>query len=130
MAFMVLFSTLSFNVSKHYCAGEIASVSYFLQADGCATEIVEPTCDPEKETQVHIEKKSCCDTENDFVDGSDFLKDETKAVATTLHFCSIKLPFDNLVSSVEYISKEETFKLYHPPLVLKDITVLYETFLI
>lgn len=130
MALLVLFSTLSFNVSKHYCAGEIASVSYFVQADGCAVEEVEPVCDPKSETQAHIEKKSCCDTEIDFVDGSDFFHNKTKIIAESLSFYLPASPFENLLFSVVETKQNKDVTFYQPPLLSKDVVVLYETYLI
>jgi len=129
MALLVLFSTLSFNVSKHYCAGEIASVSYFLHAEGCGMEEEKYSCDQDFETQ-HVDKKSCCDTEIDFVDGSDFFQKQTNITSANTDFQFFNFPLEDLTFNEENLKERIQLKLYSPPLLVIDKVVLYEIYLI
>lgn len=129
MALLVLFSTLSFNVNKHYCAGEIASVSYFLHSDGCGMEEEETFCDQDLESD-HVEKKSCCSTETDFVNGSDFLQKEIKTPSYISSFELFNFPLEEYTFTEGKFKEKPQLKLYSPPLLKIDKVVLYETYLI
>jgi hypothetical protein len=127
MALLVLFSSLSFGVSKHYCAGEVAAVSYFVAADGCAMEENRSSCD--SPVSSHVEKKSCCETKYQFVDGNDFLQKEN---ASLIGFDVAKSFFyySEISFQSEFELEYDSFVYYSSPILLRDRTVLFETYLI
>lgn len=127
MALLVLFSSMSFGVSKHYCADEVASVSYFVADSGCGMEALPVSCETTK-TQ-HIEKKSCCKTEFQLIDGSDFLqKDDFSIVKIQLE--SYLIPVVSDLSFQIFDTNNNAYNFYSSPTLLKDRTVLFETYLI
>ena len=63
LALLVLFSTVSFTVEKHYCGDVLVDVSVFSEAENCGMEAMEK-----------LQKKSCCKDEVDVVEGQDELK--------------------------------------------------------
>lgn len=63
MALLVLFSTVSFTVEKHYCGDVLVDVSVFSEVDKCALETLEIQMG-----------KTCCKDEVDVVLGQDALK--------------------------------------------------------
>ena len=63
MALLVLFSTVSFTVEKHFCGDVLVDISVFVEAEKCAMEAMET-----------LQKKSCCKDEIDVVEGQDELK--------------------------------------------------------
>ena len=63
LALMVLFSTVSFTVEKHFCGDVLVDVSVFTDVEKCAMEAMEMK-----------QKKSCCKDEVDVLKGQDELK--------------------------------------------------------
>ena len=66
MAILVLFSTVSFTVEKHFCGDVLVDVSVFTEAQKCATEAYE------KEIETFT-KKSCCKDTVDVFEGQNEL---------------------------------------------------------
>ncbi|WP_370103834.1 hypothetical protein, partial [Winogradskyella sp.] len=64
LSFLVLFSTLSLTVEKHFCGDILIDVAIFTESEKCAMEAFEM----EKEK---ITKMSCCKDEIDILDGID-----------------------------------------------------------
>ena len=60
LAFLVLFSTLSFTVEKHYCGDFLVDVSYVGHTDGCGMEM---------DALSKTTKKSCCKDEIHKIEG-------------------------------------------------------------
>lgn len=128
MALLVLFSSLSFGVSKHYCAGEVSEVSYFVDVNGCEMPQQVASCDTSKIESV--KKKSCCETTYHFVDGNDF---PSKKITTLVSFDPQITIIQNWNFSF-YLSQEnldsKSFFEYHSPPILKNRVVFYESYLI
>ncbi|RPD99633.1 hypothetical protein EGM88_03565 [Aureibaculum marinum] len=126
MAFIVLFSTLSFTVQKHICGGKIADVAFFGDLDRCGI----PDEAFDNDYLLKIEKESCCKDEVHFVRGSNAkLKVVLKLQDQTQQFVFLfTYTYINLFKSVE--EKLNSFLNYSPPIIIKNIQVLYETFII
>ncbi|WCC42067.1 hypothetical protein PJJ26_11540 [Tenacibaculum finnmarkense] len=45
LALLVLISTFSFTVEKHYCGDFLVDISYLGEADNCGTLVTENTCE-------------------------------------------------------------------------------------
>ena len=127
LALLVLFSAMSFNVSKHYCAGEVASISYFLDMADCDMEQEKKCCD-ENAAEQKIEQESCCDTEIDFINGSNFLQKETIITATNSNIYFFYSLFKTSLFSLDKPKGNNELIPYSPPILLADIVVLYETY--
>ena len=69
MAFVVLFSTLSFTVNMHYCGDTLVETVIFKKAKGCGMEMQNPST-----KGCAITKKNCCDDKQLIIDGQDELK--------------------------------------------------------
>ncbi len=116
MALTVLMSTLSFTVSMHYCQGELVDTAVFQKAHDCGMEM--------------SDKDNCCDDKEIKIEGQDELKlpvadlnlDQQVFVISFLH-SYIKL----FEASKE---RKESFSNYPPPLIVKQIFKLDETYLI
>jgi hypothetical protein len=127
IALLVLFSSLSFGVSKHYCAGEVSNVSYFLSVDGCVMEKNISSCDTSESEGFN--KKSCCETKYQFIDGNDFLQKDIVSFIT-LEFDNVLFLYQEISSiDIELVSENKNI-YYSPPILLTDRTVLFETYLI
>ena len=56
MAFIVLFSTMSFSISEHYCGDNLVDSSLFSTAESCGMEMEKPS--PLEDCK--IQKNNCC----------------------------------------------------------------------
>ena len=125
MAFVVLFSTMSFTVNMHYCGGTLVETAVFNKAEGCGMEMEKTSTDG-----CEITKKNCCDDKQLMVDGQDELQlqadnisFEQQAFIASFVYTYINL-FEGLNKNVS------SFEEYKPPLVIKQIFKLDETYLI
>ena len=125
MAFVVLFSTLSFTVNMHYCGDTLMDTAIFHKAETCGMEMENPSS-----KDCSITKKNCCSDEQLIVDGQDELQlslekislEQQVFIASFVHtYINLFEGLDNNVSSYEE---------YEPPLVIRQIFKLDETYLI
>jgi len=119
MAFLVLLSTVSFTIEKHFCGDTLIDSAIFSQAQGCGMEMSS------------TEKKQCCKDELELVKGQDKLK-LSKFEEISLHhqviFSSFAYSFLNLF---DFIDKEIVpHKDYSPPHLVTDIQILDQVFII
>lgn len=116
MALLVLCSTTSFTLEKHYCGDALVDVAIFSEAKSCGDMDI---------------KKTCCDDELDVVEGQDELKlssFEDLDLEQQQFLVSFAVTYLNTFESLF----EETIlhKAYSPPDLVYDIQVLDEVFLI
>ncbi|MRI01759.1 hypothetical protein GH721_14550 [Kriegella sp. EG-1] len=127
MALMVLASTVSWTVSKHYCMGRLINVSLFAHAEDCGMDSADS--DASKILKISYEN-SCCDNEMITVSGQD-----------ELAFSYSDLELDQQYFLVSYIQsylnllQEDTSSTvpgnqYPPPILVKNIYLLDEVFLL
>lgn len=119
MMLLVLFSTVSFTIEKHFCGDVLIDVSYFFEGDTCAMDVEET-----------IKKRSCCKDEVDVVKGQDELQlgafkdfDLQPEFVTAFVYTYINL-FKGLPKQVI------PHKDYSPPNLVADIQVLDQVFII
>ena len=124
MAVLVLFSTLSLTIEKHFCGDALVDVSVFTTVQKCSS-------DEDSIEHPVIMKKSCCKDTVDLVEGQDelLLKTFNDLDDQELEFLV------SLVYSFSYVplleqKKHVSHKHYEPPNLFYDIQVLYETYLI
>lgn len=121
LALLVLVSTFSFTVDKHFCGNMLVDLAIFSEAD---------TCGMDMQSEMGLAEDSCCTNQKTAVEGQDELKisfnsldlDQQIFLSTFTH------TFINLFEGtpVEVIP----FKDYSPPLLVADIQVLDQVFLI
>lgn len=125
MAVVVLFSTMSFTVNMHYCGDTLVETTVFKKAKGCGMEMQNPSTDG-----CSITKKNCCTDKLLIADGQDELKisfdnltfEQQQFVASFIYsYINLFKGFDKEVS---------TFQEYKPPLVVRQIYKIDETYLI
>lgn len=129
MAFVVLFSTLSFSVNKHYCGEMLFSKTLFFQAQDCGMQQMY-VCGDDNTSSQSVKNNGCCHNETLLIKGQNL---EQKAItATNLDIQKIAvIPNFNILSFEDIYQKKPTFyKNYSPPLLVKNIPVLVQSFLI
>lgn len=123
MAFLMLFSTMSFTVEKHFCGNFLVDTAIFSEAETCGMEM---HASPED----GVAEDNCCKEQKVSVEGQDELKlnfdqlDLNQQVfLTSFAFTYVDL-FQGLPEQII------PFKDYTPPLLVSDIQLLSQTFLI
>jgi hypothetical protein len=125
MTFVVLFSTLSFTMNMHYCGDTLVETAIFHKAKGCGMEMEKPSTEG-----CSITKKNCCDDKQLAIEGQDELQlqldkitfEQQVFIASFVHtYINLFEGLDNNVSSYEE---------YKPPLVVRQIFKIDETYLI
>jgi len=126
MALIVLFSTFSFTVHQHYCGDELKDTSVFFEAEKCEMEkmMAETSC------SLHQKKKACCEDVVEVVQGQDELKItfDTLSFDQQLFVASFVYTYTNLFEGLE--ENTTSFSEYPPPLIVRQIFKLDETYLI
>ena len=125
MTIVVLFSTMSFTIDMHYCGNSLVETAIFKKAKGCGMEMENPSTEG-----CSITKKNCCDDKQLAIEGQDELQlqfdkitfEQQVFIASFVHtYINLFEGLDNNVSSYEE---------YKPPLVVRQIFKIDETYLI
>lgn len=118
LAFLVLFSTLSFTVEKHYCGDFLMDVSFTGDASDCGMNM--------KKT-----KKKCCKDELHHIEGQDQLQQfsiEDFDIKKQQFLVVFVKSYQDLL--VRYTLKNTTYKDFPPPDNPFNYQVQYQSFLI
>ncbi|GAA4893365.1 hypothetical protein GCM10023311_17350 [Flaviramulus aquimarinus] len=120
MALLVLFSTVSFTVEKHFCGDVLVDVSVFAEAEKCEMEALEI-----------LQKKTCCKDEIEIIEGQDELK------VVSFEDLDFKKQHFIIAYTYAYLNGFEGLpkqtiphKDYSPPNLVTDIQVLDQVFII
>ena len=125
MASLVLFSTLSFTVEKHICAGEVADIALFGDLERCGMPSENRFND-----FFSFEKESCCQDEVHFVKGSNSELNVSHKSQVQAQVFVILYTYSYLNLFESKAKTSNSFLSYSSPIVVKNIQVLYDTFLI
>lgn len=126
MAMVVMFSTMSFSINKHYCMDHLVDVSLILPAENCGMDmIITDTTDSEELTAT-----PCCSDEHIAVEGQDEIS-TTSAVSIDIDkVFATAFVYSYVLLFEPEIQDQPEFKAYQPPLITRDLPVLFETYLI
>ncbi|MFZ2282795.1 MAG: hypothetical protein WAV86_02880 [Lutibacter sp.] len=121
---LLLISSVSFTVEKHLCGGQVFSESFFGNAEKCGMD--DGLCKAEN-NNLSVSKKSCCEDEIQFINGSVFEKTPVlKLESNQQNFIVFNIIDAGLFSQKE---KESThFKNYLPPPNTHNFNILYQVF--
>ena len=130
MALVVLFSTMSFTMSSHYCGDSLVDSSIFSNLKSCGMESETTAIDSLKSSDCSITKKGCCSEETEIVKGQDELQlTFEKASFEQQIFVAVFLnTYNNLFELTDEVQR--SIRIYPPPLIVKQIFKLDETYLI
>ncbi len=126
LALLVLFSTVSFTVEKHFCGDVLVDMAMFSEAQKCVSDIQLSSIE-----KAQISKKNCCKDTVDFVKGQSELQIKTfsdlsiskQAILSAYVYTFINL-FEGLPEQII------PHKDYSPPNLVADIQVLDQVFII
>ena len=125
MAIVVLFSTMSFTVDMHYCGDTLVDSAIFHKAETCGMEMESPSTEG-----CSIKIKDCCSDEQLVIDGQDELKITFDKLTfdQQVFVASFVYTYINLFEGLE--ENVTSYRDYAPPLVIRQIYKLDETYLI
>ncbi|WP_194768404.1 HYC_CC_PP family protein [Tamlana sp. I1] len=125
MAFVVLFSTMSFAVNMHYCGDKLVDASIFHNAETCGMEMNALPVEG-----CEITKKDCCNDVQVVVDGQDELQVSLDKITfeQQLFVASFIYTYINLFEGLD--KNVASFEAYNAPHVIRQIFKLDESFLI
>lgn len=126
MAVVVLFSTMSFTISKHYCGDTLVDTAIFKKAKTCGMDMQMLA----RSSDCSVTKTKCCTEEQQVVNGQDELQlsidkisfEQQVFTATYIH-TYINL-FEGLNNNIT------SYEKYEPPLVIRQLYKIDETYLI
>lgn len=126
VAFLVLFSTLSFTVDKHYCGDRLVEVAIFSDVKGCGM-VKDMEIDKETSDVISFSKTSCCKNESSFIEGNSIDQQAVqKLKLQQINFATaLIVSFNNLTIETSHIT---SFSHYDPPIVDHEVIILYENF--
>lgn len=122
LAFLVLFSTFSFTVDKHYCGDFLVDVSFTGKSENCGMQM---------DKVATTIKKNCCKDEVHKVEGQDELqlnKIEKITFEKEQFLTAFVISYKDLFVVKE--PKNNFYKDFSPPDISLDYQILYQTFLI
>ena len=127
MALVVFFSTMSFSVERHFCGDTLVDFSFFGNTETCGMELQQAYSDAEK---CSFDKDDCCSDEILSVEGQDELKVSFNNLTfdQQLFITSFVYSYINLFEGLE--ANIVPFEHYPPPILVRDILILDQTFLI
>ena len=126
MTFVVIFSTMSFSISEHYCGEYLVDSALFSKAESCGMELEKPS--PNK--HCNVQKSNCCSDVIKQFEGQSELKTDFSNLnfEQQVFVASYVYSYLNLFEGLE--NNIIPFKNYSPPLIVTDIQVLDQVFLI
>ena len=130
MAVLVLFSTLSISIEKHYCGEHLVDVAIFSEAESCGMEMADMDLST-SEDGPSISKKTCCTDVVNLLEGQDELSVE-KTKELSQHQKVFLFSFTYVFSGLFELEPQQQvpFEHYAPPNVIEDIQALNQVFLI
>ncbi|MEO8773532.1 MAG: hypothetical protein ABI263_09540 [Gelidibacter sp.] len=124
MALLVLLSTVSFTMEKHFCGDTLIDVAVFSKANSCGMEM-------DAISIAVLEKKSCCKDELEIVKGQDKLKKasfEDLDVDQEIFLATLPYSYSNFFERLP--EQDVPHKNYSPSNLVTDIQVLGQVFII
>ena len=122
LAFLVLFSTLSFTVDKHYCGDFLVDISFTGEAQVCGLKMDNTSL---------TKKKNCCKDEVHKFEGQDELqtrKVENITFENEQFLTAFVILFKGLC--IENNTDNDLYRDFSPPDIPVSYQILYQYFLI
>ena len=124
MVTIILLSTTSFSIYKHFCGDNLVSIT---------TEKVDSCCDSKisiKSNKLNFSEKNCCKNEATFkkIELFDYTNSVKITKSQTLFLSSFYASF--IQNSTIVTTSKKYYKDFFPPTLVSNKQVLFQTFLI
>lgn len=124
MALLVLLSTVSFTIEKHFCGDTLVDVAVFSEIQHCGMDMV-------LKKATSIQKETCCKNELEFLKGQDGLikkSFEDLSISKQLFFATLVQSYLHLFEGLP--EPQKSHNDYSPPILVTDIHLLDQVFII
>ncbi|MGK0386371.1 MAG: hypothetical protein ACI849_000985 [Patiriisocius sp.] len=128
LSLLLLISNTGIAYAQHFC-GEyemMAKVTFGQKKLSCGMAMEQDDCDEAQENEEH----SCCSNQYTQVDVDDTIAQTAFEYQISSVFDDLRTPSYSIPSEILILQKEIVYIKYNPPPLIKDIPVLFETFLI
>jgi len=141
MAFVMFATTVNLAIDMHYCQGKLQNVSFFGKAETCHDRMAAKMKNCPNHQMMMAEESSnqgcsmsktgCCDSKSLHIQSDlDQLGFSSEFVVST-ELQQLVVAFVTVFFNNDFIEKSTpNFQYYHPPIVVKDIPVLNQSFLL
>jgi hypothetical protein len=140
LAGLMFFTSVGFSVDTHYCQGQLKSFSFFGNATPCH-DMVDET--PMKECPRHekmmaeneersVDKKNCCSNKTLYFHFDEDQQSQNVNLVVSQQLQQFVIAYVAVFLYNDFIieSYAASYAHYKPPLVSRDIPVLFESFLL
>ena len=137
MAFLMFFTSVGFSIDMHFCRGQLKSVNLLGKAKSChVVGAAMKNCPHHQQAQTAvnktIKKKDCCENQLKYFHLDQDQQQNTASFSlsslSSLQFIVVNL---STYSSTSFSNQEVTTDhLYKPPVLFRDIPVLFANFLL
>jgi len=126
MALLVMLSTVSFTIESHFCGDVLVDSTLFGSAKSCGMDLAQTKSSKEDS----LEGKNCCNNEQITINGQNELSVtfDKLSIDQQVFVVSFVYTYLNLFEGLGY--KVPSFSEYPPPLIVKTIYKLDESYLI
>ena len=126
MSFVVLFSTTSFAITKHFCGDTLIDTAVFNKAETCGMEMdLASTVEG-----CSVIKENCCNDQQILIDGQDEVQIQFDKISfeQKVFIASFIYSYVNLFEGLD--KNVSSFEEYAPPVVTNQIYKIDESYLI
>ncbi len=141
MAFVMFATTVNLAIDMHYCQGQLQSVSFFGKAETCHDRMATKmkNCpnhqkmmeEASSKEGCSMSKKGCCESKSFHIQSDLEQLNSSSEFVVSQELQQFITAFVAVFFQNDFIEKSShNFQHYHPPIVLKDIPVLNQSFLL
>jgi len=128
MSLVVLVSTMSFTIDMHYCGDTLVDTAIFRKAKKCGMEIQTSKLDAACSSM--IMKKGCCSEQQLIIEGQDELKISFEQLSLDQQWFVASLVYTYIQRFEDLQENKTSFSEYPPPLIVRQLYKLDESYLI
>ncbi|WP_289060929.1 hypothetical protein [uncultured Zobellia sp.] len=125
MALVLLVSTTSFKVEKHYCMGYLVDVAFFSDAQDCGMAMF-----LDENIGSTVDKMSCCNSELIAMEGQNDVKPSFNDFNLDQQMVLVAFVYSYGALFEPVGAKHVPYSHYNPPKIIKNIQLLDAVFLI
>ena len=128
LTLLLLISNTGITYAQHFCGGHqmMAKVTIGQERLSCGMAPVKDLCDESHQSDTH----SCCDNRYTQVAFDDTVEQPVVEFQLTPVFDVDNNAIISSVSEILTLQKEVVYTIYNPPPLIKDFSILFDTFLI
>jgi len=131
LAFLVGITAVGFSIDLHFCKGDMKSLAIWGKAKSCHQSTAQQCPNHATAVMDADEENNCCNNESLFIQSNDDQQISQDQVISEQDAQDYELP----LATADYtlyiqVYNDADFQHYKPPLISKDLPVLFASFLI